>query len=413
MKVVIINRSDALGGAAIASTRLCLALREAGADARMLALDRRTDDDGVQTVGTSLGNHYRFLAERLGIFLRNGFSRDKLFLVDTATHGVDLSHHPWVQQADVVVLGWVNQAMLSLDGVARLSALGKPLVWVMHDNWNCSAICHYVEDCTGYTGQCNQCPLLPENSRFAHRTWLRKHELYDSSKIHFVAVSDWVKRLCLSSELMRKSDITVIPNAIDVAQFSPQFIDDNPWGVEPGKQVVVMGAARLDVPIKGLNRLIQALQWLVKNKPAAARRIHLVLYGAMRDTSLLDSIPVSHTYLGYVTDIQAVFRHGDIVVSAAHRESFGYTLAEGMACGCTPVTTGLGGQSDIVSHLENGFVTSTLDPAELAGGLAWALDNCCDRQSQHDWIADKFGMPVVARQHLALYNHLKTSIDSD
>lgn len=406
MKVVIINHSDALGGAAIASSRLCHALCQAGADARMLVLDRRTDDAAVQAVGTPLGNRYRFLAERLGIFLRNGFSRERLFLIDTATHGVDLSRHPWVREADVIVLGWINQAMLSLNDVSHLASLGKPLVWVMHDNWNCSAICHYVEDCMEFTDQCKRCPLLPKGSYLAQKVWQRKRYLYDNCNIHFVAVSDWVKRVCQSSSLMNRSDITVISNPIDVARFNSQFINDNPWGVETGKRVVVMGAARLDVPIKGLGRLVKALQWMAENSPQNASRIHLVLYGAMRDTSLLEGIPVAYTHLGYVTDIQDVFRHSDIVVSASDRESFGYTLAEGMACGCTAVTTGLGGQYDIVNHLNNGYVTKTLEPVELAKGLVWALDNCQDRQAQHNWIVDKFDMAVIAKQHLELYQQL-------
>ena len=79
-----------------------------------------------------------------------------------------------------------------------------------------------------------------------------------------------------------------------------------------------------------------------------------------------------------------------------------------MACGCTAVTTGLGGQPDIVSHLRNGYVTSTLDHADLAQGLVWALDNTLDRQAQHDWIADRFDLPVVANRHLELYNRLLT-----
>lgn len=406
MKVVIINRSDALGGAAIASMRLCVALRNAGGDARMLVLDCRTDDDGVQTVGTSLGNRYRFLAERLGIYLRNGMKRDTLFRIDTATHGVDLSRHPWIQDADVVVLGWVNQAMLSLDGVARLAATGKPLVWVMHDMWNCTGVCHHAEECRGLTGQCEQCPLLPEGSILAQRTWQRKRALYDRSDIHFVAVSNWLKEVCQSSSLMRDSDITVIPNTIDVSKFNPDFLDDNPWCVEQGRLVAVIGAARLDDPIKGLDRLIAALRWLNDNRPDAARRLHLVLYGALRDPSILDGIPVPYTHLGYVKDLQEVYRHAHLVVSASNRESFGYTLVEGMACGCTAVTTGEGGQTDIVSHLKNGYITFSLDPEELAKGIEWALDNCRDRQSQHDWIAANFDMDVIARQHLALYNRL-------
>ena len=406
MKVVIINRSDALGGAAIASARLCHALCHAGADARMLVLDRRTDDAAVQAVGTSFGNRYRFLAERLGIFARNGMSRDTLFRIDTATHGVDLSRHPWVREADVIVLGWINQAMLSIAGVARLAALGKPVVWVMHDMWNATGVCHHAEECQGLYGQCETCLLLPAGSRLAQRTWQRKHELYSNSRLHFVAVSNWLKQVCQSSSLMRESDITVIPNPIDVAQFDAGFLDDNPWGIEPGRQALVMGAARLDDPIKGFDRLIAALRWLTDNRPDVADRIHLVLYGGIRDNALLDQIPTPYTHLGYVTDVQQVYRHVNIVVSSSTRETLPTTIVEGMACGCTAVTTGLGGQADIVSHLDNGYVTRSLDPEELSQGLVWALDHCCDRQAQHNWIAGKFDMPVVASRHLELYNQL-------
>lgn len=408
MKVVIINRSDALGGAAIASMRLCHALRNAGADARMLVLDSSTGDDNVQAVGGALSNRYHFLAERLGIYLRNGLRRDTLFRIDTATHGVDLSRHPWVVESDVIVLGWVNQAMQSLDGVARLAALGKPLVWVMHDMWNCTGVCHHAEECQGLFGQCEQCPLLPSGSCLAQRTWQRKQKLYTGSNIHFVAVSNWLRQECQSSSLMHDSNISVIPNAIDVAQFSPDFMNDNPWGVEQGKVVMAMGAARLDDPIKGFDRLTAAMHWLTKNRPDAAKRIHLVLYGALRDSSMLDGIPVPYTHLGYVTDIQHIYRHAHIVLSSSTRETLPTTLVEGMACGCTAVTTGEGGQADIVSHLKNGYVTLSLDPEELAKGIEWALDNNRNRQAQHHWIADKFDMAVIAREHLSLYNRLLT-----
>lgn len=406
MKAVIINRSDALGGAAIASARLCRALQGAGADARMLVMDRRMADERVQAAGGALGNKYRFLAERLGIFARNGFKRSTLFQIDTATHGIDLSRHPWVADADVIVLGWVNQAMLSLDGVRRMTALGKPVVWVMHDMWNCTGVCHHREDCVQLYNQCETCPLLPRGSHMAQQSWQRKHDLYTASRIHFVAVSNWLKDECQASSLMRDCGITVVPNAVDAAQFDPSRLDDNPWSIEAGRQVMVMGAARLDDPVKGFGRLTAALQWLTDNRPDAAKRIHLALYGAMRDESLLNALPVPSTHLGYVTDLQQVLRHADIVVSASTRETFGYTLAEGMACGCTAVTTGLGGQRDIVDHLHNGYVTETLDPQELAQGIIWALDNPQPRQQQHDSIAARFAPDIVARQHLDLYDRL-------
>ena len=47
MKVVIINKSDAIGGAAIVSRRLMEALRMEGVDAGMLVVDRQTDSPDV------------------------------------------------------------------------------------------------------------------------------------------------------------------------------------------------------------------------------------------------------------------------------------------------------------------------------------------------------------------------------
>ncbi len=406
MRVVIINRSDALGGAAIASSRLCGALRQQGVDARMLVVDRRTGAGHVQVAGAAVVARARWLAERLAIYWRNGRRRDTLFAIDTATQGLDLARHPWVRQADVVVLGWVNQAMLSLAGVEHLAQLGKPVVWVMHDMWNCTGVCHHSGECTQWQADCRRCPLLPEGSTLARDTWLRKQRLYAQGAVHFVAVSHWLRQMCVESSLMHDAAIDVIPNAIDASAFNPAASEGDPWHVAPGSKVVVMGAARLDDPIKGLDRLAAALQWLAEERPDVARRLHLVLYGGLRDRSWLERLAVPHTYLGYVDDLQRVYRHAHIVVSASTRESFGYTLVEGMACGCVAVTTGQGGQTDIVSHLKNGYIAPDLQPESLARALAWAVDTERSRQAQHHWVATHFDQAIVAQQHLLLYNRL-------
>ena len=159
MNILLINRSDSLGGAAKASFRLMNALRRLGHDARMLVLDKSSGLPCVELAAKPWRAKGAFLAERLQILLNNGFSRDTLFQIDTATHGIDISSHPWVRQADVLMLGWVNQGMLSVDGVRRLAALKKPMIWTMHDMWNCTGVCHHAYDCRRYTGRCTACPL--------------------------------------------------------------------------------------------------------------------------------------------------------------------------------------------------------------------------------------------------------------
>lgn len=399
MRVVLINRSDQLGGAAIATLRLMHGLQQQGVDARMVVIDRHGDDPQVALAGTAWRRRWAFLAERLGIWWRNGRRRDTLFQIDTATHGIDLSRHPWVQQADALLLGWTNQGMLSLDGIERLARLGKPIVWTMHDMWLCTGVCHIANECRGYHEQCANCPLLPDGSQLATNTLQRKAALYDRADIHFVAVSHWLEQCCRQSTLLRDARITVIGNPFPASDYVCGHVARP--GLPDDAIVIAMGAARLDDPVKGFDLLIATTQHLRENNPSLAHRIHLLLYGELRDQSLLQQLAVDHTHLGYITDINAVFRQAHIVLSTSRYESFGYTLLEGMASGCIPVTTGAGGQQDIVRHLSNGYVAAG-DPADVARGIAWAAQTSLSRAQQHQWVADHFDAQTIASHYLEL-----------
>lgn len=402
MRVVLINRSDQLGGAAIATLRLMRGLQQLGVDARMLVVDQHGNDPHVALAGNALCRRWAFLAERLGIYARNGRRRDTLFKIDTATHGIDVSRHPWVQGADVLYLGWTNQGMLSLDDIERLTRLGKPVIWTMHDMWPCTGLCHHAYDCREYANDCANCPLLPNGSTLASTTLRRKADLYDRSDIHFVAVSNWLADCCHQSTLLRNHEVTVIGNPFPANEYACGF---TPRPSLPDDALVVaMGAARLDDPVKGFDLLIASMQHLREHNPALADRLHLLLYGDLRDMSLLDQLPVAHTHLGYITDINAVFRQAHIVLSTSRYESFGYTLLEGMASGCIPVTTGAGGQVDIVRHLHNGYVTGSNDPVDVARGIEWAATAHIDRAAQHRWVADHFDAHIIAQRYLDLIN---------
>lgn len=54
MKIVIVNKSDRTGGAAVVSFRLMEALRGIGVDARMLVVEKLTDSNYVELAGSSI-----------------------------------------------------------------------------------------------------------------------------------------------------------------------------------------------------------------------------------------------------------------------------------------------------------------------------------------------------------------------
>ena len=412
MKVVVINHSDMQGGAAIVSLRLVHALQDAGVDARMLVIDRQSDDALVGVMGGKWRNKWNFLAERLGVFLRNGLRRDTLFKIDTGSHGINLVSHPWVKDADVVCLNWVNQGTLSLKNVKQLAQAGKPLVWTMHDMWNCTGVCHYSFECERYKEKCHCCPLLEtKGNDLSTVIQEKKRRLYEQAPIHFVAVSHWLAECCRQSTSMRDSRLSVIYNAFPINDFDCSRLEGGFEGIPGDKKIIVMGARRLDVEVKGFKELIETSQYIARNKPELAARIHLVLYGDLHDKSLLSKIEIPCTYLGTIASTQqlsSLYRHSDIVLSTALYENLPGTLIEGQASGCLPVTFGKGGQADIVDHLRTGYIAEYKDAASVAQGIEWAIDAGVSRQLLHDEVERKFAASKIAQQYIELFNRIIT-----
>lgn len=412
MRVVIVNHSDMQGGAAIVSLRLVHALQEAGVDARMLVIDKQSNDPLVGMMGGKWGNKWRFLAERLGVFVRNGFRRDALFKIDTGSHGINIATHPWVKDADVVCLNWVNQGTLSLKSIKKLTDSGKPIVWTMHDMWNCTGVCHYSFDCERYKDRCHSCPLLEtKGDDLSTKIQEKKRKLYEQVPIHFVAVSHWLAECCKQSTTMSDSNLSVIYNAFPIHDFDYHRLSGEIKDIPSDKKIIVMGARRLDVEVKGFKELIETTQYIAQNKPELAGKIHLVLYGDLHDKSLLHKIEVPCTYLGSIGStekLSQLYRHSDIVLSTALYENLPGTLIEGQASGCLPVTFGKGGQADIVEHLKTGYIAEYKDPSSVAAGIEWAIDTDIPREFLHSEVERKFAAQKIAQQYIELFKQIKT-----
>ena len=143
MRVLIVNTSERVGGAAIAANRLMEALKKNGVKVKMLVRDKQTDHLTVLSIGHHWMQPLKFIWERLCIFIANNFSRKNLFQVDIANAGTDITKLSEFQRADVIHLHWVNQGFLSLADIDKVMHAGKPVVITMHDQWYFTGICHY------------------------------------------------------------------------------------------------------------------------------------------------------------------------------------------------------------------------------------------------------------------------------
>ena len=279
----------------------------------------------------------------------------------------------------------------------------------MHDMWNCTGVCHHAFSCEGYKGTCQSCHLTGKSGTdLSTTTQRRKASLYQRVPIHFVAVSHWLEGVCRQSAIMKDCDVRMIFNAFPADDYQYGRLTEAYPGVPLDKTVIIMGARRLDEDNKGFPEMLETTQYIAAHRPELAKKIHFLLYGDIKDASLLEKIAVPYTYVGAVraNQLNELYRHSDIVLSTSLYENLPGTLIEGQASGCLPVTFGKGGQADIVDHLKSGYIADYKSASSVADGIEWAIANPADRAWLHHEVVRKFSADVVARQFIQLFDEI-------
>lgn len=412
MKVAVLCKSDQTGGAAVTSRRLTEALIAYGVDATLLVLDKRSGLPFVKRLDFPIRKKATFLKERLHIYIANGFSRDNLFKIDTGEAGLPLWQHPDVKAADAVIINWVNQGMLSLDGVAKLCRDGKKVIWTMHDMWNLTGICHHSMGCTRYESQCGRCFLLGRKASavdLSYKVWSKKRGLYANNTIEFVAVSSWLQHLAKKSSLLSTRDVHLIPNAFPIEENKEYNTD-----TQRDSHAVLFVAARIDDPIKGIETLKEGMAALARRHPDVASKVTLHLIGAVKDEQKLQGFAVKTRFHGRIDSppiMKKAYEGAAAVVSTSHFENLPGTLVEGQAYGCVPVAFDRGGQRDIITHLSTGYLMDWSDDVTLRGqavadGLLWAFARNEDtRRRMRLNVKSKFSYTKVAEEYVRLMDN--------
>ena len=231
------------------------------------------------------------------------------------------------------------------------------------------------------------------------------------SKIQLVAVSSWLASLSKESSLTKDLDVKVIPNVIDTTIFTPKNRNEmrDLHSLPTDKKIIVVGAARLNDPIKGFEYLMKAITILSQKRSD----IFLILFGGIKhDASFLSKIPIPYKYFGSLNDpsiISQIYSAADVTVVSSHYETFGQTIIEGMACGSPAVSFDNSGQTDIIDHQINGYLAKYKDADDLAAGIEWVIEN---RETMHlseacvKKVKENYTEEIVADKYIELYKSL-------
>ena len=418
MKILLLNTSEKIGGAAIACHRLMDALNANGVKAKMLVRDKQTANPNIVNINTNKWekafNKWRFLWEKIVIFLHNGFSKKKLFRVSIANTGTDISKHPLVQKADVIHLHWINHGFLSLKDIERLSYLGKPIVWTMHDMWPCTGICHHSRECNAYYEQCHHCFYLHANSKnrdLSYQIFLQKLSLSRISDIHYVTCSFWLKDRAEKSALLFNHTCINIPNPININLYHPKDSIDarEKLSLPKNQKLILFGSAKITDERKGIAYMIKACEIL--HSRSNNKAVSLVVFGTQSDV-IKDSVPFpvySLNYLSKTEDIIHLYNAVDLYVTPSLDENLPNTIMESMACGTPCVGFNTGGIPEMIDHKTNGYVANYKDAEDLANGICWVLEEANYEQlsqNARQKVVENYSEDVVAKRYLTLYKSL-------
>ena len=416
MRVLIINTSERMGGAAIAAHRLMDALRNNGIQAKMLVRDKQTDRVTVIGLKKSLWQIWRFVWERILIWKANHFKKHNLFAVDIANTGTDITVLPEFKQAEIIHLHWINQGMLSLKDLRKILLSGKPVIWTMHDMWPCTGICHHARECDKYHQECQCCPYIYKGGGkkdISYQVFKTKQELYKLAPITFITCSQWLKERASQSALLTNHSVINIPNPINTGLFKPRNKQEarERRALPTDKKLILFGSAKITDKRKGIDYFIESCKILAGKYPEVVKEWGVVVYGKESE-QLKPLVPFEVYPLNYISsekELVDVYNAVDLFVTPSLEENLPNTIMEAMACGIPCVGFNVGGIPEMIDHLHNGYVADYKSAEDFANGIHWALSEgeypslseaACRK------VVTSYSESAIAKKYIEVYNKI-------
>lgn len=234
--------------------------------------------------------------------------------------------HPWLREADVVVLHWVAGVV---DWPRFFAANEKPLAIVLHDQNPYLGGFHYRWD-------------ADRNPAYASlETDVRalKAETLRGQRLAVLANSDWNANEARASGFFAP-EVTIVtaPYPLDRDHYQPadRVAARAAHGSAAGRFVVGFACEDLNNDRKGFADLLAALRRL----PAAdLAEMTLLSFGRPPTADVTAEMPLPWKHLGRLdgdAEKAAAYRAMNIFVAPSRAEAFGLTALEAQACG-TPV----------------------------------------------------------------------------
>jgi len=401
MKVLRINTSDIVGGAAIAISRLHQGLISKGIDSKFLVQLSQTTSSAVKLLPRA-----KWVDLQVGRLTRNlGFNEIHL------TSTFDTVKHPFYQEADILHLHNLHGGYFNYLALPALTQ-EKPAILTLHDMWAFTGHCAYSFECDRWQIGCGHCPDLktyPAVKRDQTKwEWKLKQWAYQHSNLKaVVTTSQWMMERAQQS-MLGHLPIYRIPPGLDTSCYQPLNKSQcrELLGLPLHQPVVMAAADRLSDPRKGGALMVQALNTL---PPSLQSELVLITmgYGAEK---LAESVAVKVFNLGFLSGdrLKAIaYSAADLFLFPTCAENFGLVAQESIACGTPVVAFAAGGVPDIVRPKITGLLAEVENVTQFRDAIVQLLEDRATRermgQAGRAIAQAEYSLDLYAQRYIDLY----------
>lgn len=432
MLTSIFNTTDRSGGAGIAAFRLARALRTQGVDAPIFCLHRKFNDPSTfryrlrsTEMSPSLAVYREALQRAQTRYINeNRSSRSKTIFSSPWASGMLVLDNPAAVASRVLHLHWVNH-FLDLHSLQEMAALGRPVVWTLHDEWFYTGGCHYTTGCDQWRTRCLDCPqLLHDPFRLVPQWFDEKAAAFDTLDLTIVTPSAWLGERVRGAPLGAGKRVEVIPNAFDVETFSPPSPQRRAQlraerGFDASTVVLGFGAQSLSDMRKGFGHLLAALASLGR-EAAGGKRIGLLVFGSRSEELEALGEHMTLSVAGELDDERAiadVLGAADVFVVPSLEENYPNVIIESLLCGTPVVAYGCGGIAEQIEEGVHGLIVEPVgDISALGAALGRVLGDAELRARlrgfDREAIASRHSFETIGAKTVSLYRELAPDFDA-
>ncbi len=278
-----------------------------------------------------------------------------------------------VEGADVINLHWTAR-FLSVENVAFLTRLGKPVVITVRDMFPLTGGCHFFHGCDRWTGDCSGCPQLVDNfDDFPAKILAAKRKHFDFGNLTLVALSKHSEQIIRRAPHFQDCRIEVIANSIETEVFRPlgRSASREILGLPQDRKIIAY-VPSYSSEVKGYLEAVESLKILESIAPELNPLI--LLLGC--ETPATGEIHFEKHVLDYIYENETLARaycSADVVIVPSLEETFSNTTAEAISCGVPVVGFRTGAIPEMVTDDRTGYCLELGDTTGFAHGIAKIL----------------------------------------